>query len=250
MRNLELLSALVLKELRVRYKGSVLGYIWAVTNPFAFALVYYIAFKIIMRVNMENYTVFLLSGMFPWMWLSNALHASTNCFRNNASLIKYVSLPRYILPLSNVAHETIHFLFTLPVLAIFIVFSGGELFFSWIWQVPILIVLQFVFLYPFALILALANVLVHDVEYLVGISLSMLFFLTPIVYPIDLVPESFQFYLDMSPLSSLIQLWHGVTLRGVLSFSDLLLPLAVALGMGVLASIWYARVSRKIGELL
>ena len=250
MYHLELLSVLVLKELRVRYKSSVLGYLWAVTNPFAFALVYYIAFKLILRVEMDNYAIFLLSGMFPWIWISNSLHASTSCFRNNVSLVKYVSLPRYILPLSNVAHETIHFFFALPILVLFIVFSGGELFISWIWQVPILIVLQFVLLYPFALMLALANVLVHDVEYLVGISLSMLFFLTPIVYPVDMIPEDFQFYLDLSPLSSLIQLWHGVILHGEFEPFDLLQPLAIALVGSYLAWIWYAKVNRKLGELL
>ena len=75
----ELLGLLVLKELRLRYKSSVLGYIWAVANPFAFAVVYYVAFKLIMRVDVPNYSIILLTGMFPWLWFTTSMINGTNC---------------------------------------------------------------------------------------------------------------------------------------------------------------------------
>jgi lipopolysaccharide transport system permease protein len=247
---LELLYLLVQKELKVRYKSSVLGYLWALANPFAFALVYYIAFKIIMRVQMPNYSIFLLAGMFPWVWMSNSLIQATSSYKNNASLVKKVNLNRAVLPLSNVAHEMVHFFFALPVLAIFIKFAGGDFFLSWIWQIPLMLLLQLFLVYPIALILALANVYVHDVEYLIGIFLSLLFFMTPIVYPITMVPESYRIYFEWSPVYSLITNWRDVLLSGTLNPETYLLAGLMAFTLGGLAAIFYRKASVRMGELL
>lgn len=246
----ELLYLLVLKELKVRYKSSVLGYIWALANPFAFALVYYLAFKIIMRVNMPNYSIFLLTGLFPWLWLTNSVIHATRSYQNNPSLVKRVNLQRAVLPLSNVVHEMVHFCFALPVLLLFILFTGNELHLSWLWQIPLIAVLQLAMVYPVALILGLANVFVHDVEYLVGIALSMLFFLTPIVYPITMVPEQYRWYFDLSPLTALMNSWREVLLHGRIEITGVLFCLAFAVVTGTLAALVYRRTQAKLGELL
>jgi len=246
----ELLYLLVQKELRVRYKNSVLGYLWALANPFAFAVVYYFAFKVIMRVEMPNYSTFLLTGMFPWIWLTNGLVQATGSYRNNASLVKKVNLERYVLPLSNIVHEMVHFCFTLPVLGFFIYFTGGELHFSWLWQLPLVMLLQLVMVYPVALMLALANVYVHDVEYLLGIGLSLLFFLTPIVYPVTQAPSIYRYYFEWSPLAELISVWRGVLLEGQITPSPLAYCACVAATASLAAYLVYRSASPKLGELL
>ena len=246
----ELLYLLVQKDLKVRYKSSVLGYLWALANPFAFALVYYIAFKVIMRVQMHNYSVFLLTGMFPWAWLTNSLSQATGSYRKNASLVKKVNLDRAVLPLGNVAHEMVHFCFALPVLGFFIYFTGGSMYASWLWQIPLLILLQLAMVYPVGLMLALANVYVHDVEYLVGIGLSMLFFLTPVVYPVTMVPEKYRHYFEWSPLAALIDNWRGVFLDGAINTELFNHCIIVAAIVTVMAIAVYRKASRKLGELL
>lgn len=246
----ELLYLLVQKELKIRYKNSFLGYLWALANPFAFALVYYIAFKVIMRVQMPNYSIFLLTGMFPWVWFSNSLVQATGSYRNNASLVKRVNVNRAVLPLSNVTHEMVHFGFAIPVLSAFILFVNGELHYSWIWQLPMMLFLQFVLAYPLALLLALANVYVHDVEYLVGIGMSLLFFLTPIVYPIDMVPEGYRAYFEWSPLAALIGNWRSLFLEGALNMGMYLYSQLVAAILALLAFIAYRKTSARLGELL
>lgn len=248
--NTELLYLLVSKELKVRYKNSVLGYLWAVANPLAFAVVYYVAFKMIMRVPMPNYSIFLLAGLFPWVWLTNSIAHATGSYRNNTSLIKRVTLPRAILPLSNVAHEMVHFCFALPVLALFVIAAGNQLFLSWLWLLPLMVLLQFALVYPVALMFALLNVYVRDVEYLVGIGLSLMFFLTPIVYPLSMVPEKYQWYFSLSPLAALIDCWRGVLLEGEVQLSAALYCLFVAAGLGVSAALIYGRTQAKLGELL
>lgn len=247
---MELLFLLVQKELKIRYKSSFLGYLWAMANPFAFAVVYYFAFKVIMRVQMPNYSLFLLAGMFPWVWFTNALSHATGSYRNNASLVKKVNLQRSVLPLSNVMHEMVHFCLAIPVLLLFILIAGGDFYLSWFWQIPLMIMLQVMLIYPLALVLALANVYVHDVEYLVGISLSLLFFLTPIVYPLSMVPVKYHALFEMSPITMLIQNWRDVFLEGNLNLITFSTAVAIATIFIVIAWFVYGKTSSKLGELL
>src|SRR4030043_2235766 len=116
----DLITVLTQKEMKVRYKSSFLGYLWSIAHPLAFALVFFIAFKIVMRIAMENYTLFLIAGLFPWQWFSNSVNASPMAFLLNASLIKKVSLPRNILPLATVLQDMIHFLLAIPVIVLFL----------------------------------------------------------------------------------------------------------------------------------
>lgn len=246
----QLLYLLVKKELAVRYKNSFLGYLWALAHPAAFALVYYVAFGLFMRVQVENYPIFLLVGMFPWVWAANSLITATSSFRNNASLVKRVAMPRGMLPLSNVVHEMVHFCFALPALFLFLALSGLDMHLSWVWQVPFMVLLQLLLLYPFALLFSLANVFVHDVEHLVGIGMSLLFFLTPVVYPLALVPEAYLDLIRLNPFASLIALWRDVFLLGTMDPGMLAICLAVALLGAALARYAYVRMAFRIGELL
>lgn len=249
--SIELLYLLVLKDLKVRYKSSVLGYIWALANPFAFAFVYWIAFKFIMRVEMENYSIFLITGMFPWIWLSTSIIQATRVFQVNSSLVKKVNLNRAVLPLSIVMGETVHFLFALPVIVIFLAMAGGQfVHLSWIWQIPLLILTQMVFVYPLALMFSMANVFVRDVEYLVGVAFSMLFFATPMVYPISMVPQEYRSYAEASPLHALIQAWRTVLMDGAIHDQYVLYCLAWGSVFSVAAFLMYRRLKHRLGELL
>lgn len=247
----ELLYLLVLKDLKVRYKSSLLGYVWALANPFMFALVYWVAFKFVMRVEMENYSLFLIAGMFPWIWLSTGITLATRIFHTNSSLVKKVNLNRFVLPLSAVVGEMVHFLFALPVIFLFLAYAGAQhLHLSWLWQIPTLIVVQLLFIYPLALAFSIANVFVRDVEYLVGVGFSMLFFATPMVYPLSMVPAPYQPYFAANPLHALISAWRGVLLEGTLQPAYLAYCLAFGAVFALLAYIMYRRLSYRIGELL
>ena len=247
----ELLYLLVIKELKVRYKSRFLGYLWAVANPLAFAFVYWIAFKLIMRVEMPNYSLFLITGIFPWVWVSLGVTNGARSFIHNASLIKKASLPRAILPLSCVAQETVHFGFALPVIAAFLVFAGDyPLSAAWLWQVPLLAALQVAFVYPIALSVALANVYVRDIENLVGIGFSLLFFVTPMVYPITMVPETYRRYFELNPLHALMQSWRSVLLDRSLDPSAVAYVAATALVSGIVAWALYRRLAPRVGEML
>ena len=248
---LELLYLLVRKDLKVRYKSSILGYVWALANPFAFAFVYWIAFKYIMRVQMENYSLYLITGIFPWLWLSTGITQATRSYPNNASLVKKVRIPRAVLPLSSVVQEMAHFLFALPVIVAFVAFAGDlDLRAAWLWQLPLMLAVQLAFVYPLALMLAVSNVYVHDIEHLVGLAFAMLFFLTPMVYPISMVPEGLRRWLELNPLHALMDSWRGVFLSGTLEPGKLGYALACAAVFGALAWLCYRRFAPRIAEVL
>ncbi|MGH8641598.1 MAG: ABC transporter permease [Burkholderiales bacterium] len=247
----ELLYVLVRKELKARYKTRFLGYLWALANPFAFAFVYWIAFKFIMRLEIENYSLFLIAGMFPWVWLSMGVTTATRSFVVNASLIRKVSLPRAILPLANVAQEMVHFGFALPVVIAFLWFAGAiRPNPSWLWQIPALLALQVAFTYPLALGFALANAYVRDIEYLVGIGFSLMFFATPMVYPVTLVPEAYRHWFELNPLHALMQSWRSVFLQGSLEPGLFAYSAAFAALTGAIAWWVYRKLAPRIGELV
>lgn len=247
----ELLYLLVRKDLKVRYKSSLLGYLWALANPFLFALVYWIAFKFVMRVQMENYSLFLITGLFPWIWLSGSVTQGTRVFQVNTSLVKKVNLNRAVLPLSVVVEGMVHFLLALPVIIAFLVVTGVTFAqWSWLWQIPLLVGVQLLFTYPLALVFSVANVFVHDIEYLVGVGFALLFFATPMVYPITMVPPEFRPYFELNPLHALINGWRSVLLDGVLHVPHLLYCLAWGIAIAIIALTVYRRYGHRLGELL
>lgn len=248
---LELLYLLVRKDLKVRYKSSILGYMWALANPFAFAFVYWVAFKYIMRVQMENYSLYLITGIFPWLWLSIGVTQATRSYQNNASLVKKVRIPRAILPLSSVVQEMMHFLFALPVIIAFLAFAGGfELRAAWLWQLPLMLAVQLAFVYPVALVFAVGNVYVHDIEHLAGLAFAMLFFLTPMVYPVSMVPEELRRFFELNPLHALMESWRGVFFTGSIEATKLAYAVACAAVFSAAAWLTYRRLGPRIGELL
>lgn len=248
---IELLYLLVLKELKVRYKRSVLGYLWAIANPFAFSLVYWVAFKFIMRVQMDNYIVFVLTGMFPWGWLTQSTIQGTASFTNNLSLVRRVKLPKLILPLSNVLQEMVHFVFAIPIVFFFIIITGEHFNpVSLLWQIPLMLVLEALFVFPLTVIGAVLNVYVRDIQYLVGILFSALFFTTPMVYPLDMVPEGYQKYFKLNPAYWLIDSWRVVFAGEILPLENLIYMTGSIVVFSLIAGWTYRRLATRIAELV
>lgn len=246
----ELLWLLVAKELRVRYKSSFLGYLWALANPLAFTIVYYVAFQIIMRVQVENYGVYLVTGLFPWTWMAASLMQSAAAYRANGGLVRKVKIRLSILPLSNTVHEMVHFVLALPILIGAILVTGGSLRLSWGALIPVMVLVQLAMIYPLGLILAAVNVFVRDMEYVVGILLQMLFFLTPVVYPPDTVPQQYAQYLRWNPFSPMIQAWRAILYDGRLDARAMASCVGFALVSGALAAVVHRRLQSRVGELL
>jgi len=192
----ELMVNLTLRELRGKYKRSVLGWTWSLLNPLASMVIFTIVFSFFLKVKppvgnpsgLHNFAFFLLCGMLPWNFLSNGINGAMGALIGNANLIKKVYFPREVLVAATVAAFDVTFLIELGVLAVALV-AFGNFVIPWIPVVLFLVVLVTVFVLGIALTVSVLNVYFRDVQHLVGILLLLWFYATPIVYPLSYVPR-------------------------------------------------------------
>lgn len=246
----DLLIVLLQKELKVRYNNTVLGYVWSVANPLAFAMVYFFAFRLVMRVPVENYSLVLLSGVFPWQWFSNCIGSAPNIFVGNASIIKKVSFPWEVLSLCAVLNHMIHYIISLPIIILFLLIFHESPSWTWLYGVPILLAIQFTMSHGMTLILASFNLFFRDLERLVSILLQIIFFLTPIIYPEDSLPHAYRQLLFLNPFAPVIVSWRELILNGTFHKFYILLGLIYAILFGVLGRFIYKKLSWKFAEVI
>jgi len=210
----DLLVAITLRDLRVKYHGTFLSYFWWIARPLTMGLVLYFALNRVWQLDVENHVAFLLAALFPWFWFSGTLFSATGAFVSNAGLLKKVQFPHIILPLSTVFGGTFEFLVTLPVLMALIVISGVRPDWIWLVGVPALIALQLALLCGLGLLVSALNVYVRDLGPGLNSLLTLLFYVTPIMYPLDMVPDGYREVLMANPIAPLMEAWRDVLVDG------------------------------------
>jgi len=248
----DLMAVLVLKELRVRYKRTVLGYAWSLLQPLAFAAVYYLVFKQFIKIETGDldYTLFLICGLFAWQWFSNGVVASTVALISNGPLITKVSFPRVYAVLSGVLNDLVHFLLASPVVFGFVFWFGGRAYGSWLWLLPMLLLIQGVLVLGLSLLLAAATLFLRDLERLTSIGMLMLFHLTPVVYPATLIPERFLGWVSWNPMFGLIVSWRDALLTGRVDFGVLSVSMVGAASALVLGAWVFAKFESRFAEVV
>ena len=205
----ELLKTNVQKEIRGKYKGSFLGVLWSFFNPLLMVLVYAIVFPYIMRTNIDNYLVYLITGVIPWNFFTTCITTGCNCVWMNGGIIKKVYFPREILPISVVAAGFINFLISCVIILLFVLFSGIGFSIQLLW-LPLIAIIQAILSLGLLFILSAINVYVRDIEYIVGFFLNLLFYATPILYTVDMFPPKFQWILYLNPMTHLVDAYRDI----------------------------------------
>ena len=208
-----LIMTLVLRELRARYRGSFLGFLWSFLNPLLLMLVYVLVFSVYLRVPQANYAVFLFAGLLPWLWFSSSLGHATGVIVGGGALVKRVLFPAEVLPLVSVLSNMVNFLLSLPLLFLFLLLFGIPVT-PWAAFLPLLLALQLLLTVGLALPLAALNVHLRDVEQILGNLLILWFFLSPVLYPASTVPASFRPLYFLNPLAGLIQGYRDILFDG------------------------------------
>ena len=246
----DLVLVLLGKELKVRYKGTVLGYAWSIAYPLAFTLVFYLVFRLIARVPIENYALFLVMGLFPWQWFQNSINGATGFLLANAPLIKKVSFPRSLLVLTGVLNDLVHFVASIPVIVAFLLWSGGRPAGAWLWQIPLLVVIEFGVTYGLSLLVATANLFLRDLERLVGIVTMLWLYITPVVYAWEMVPEALRWTRWLNPMALVIASWRQVFTEGRLTPEIAAAAAGWSLLIAVLGQLVYRRLEGRFAELV
>lgn len=181
----ELLVSLVRKELRIKYKNSVLGFVWSLLNPALYLVIYYIVFQKILKNQMPLFAIFLLCGLLVWNFFSNALSSATTTIINNAGIVKKVAFPREILALASVGAALVFFLLQACVLVLALLVFQVVPALSFLWLVPIALVALIVFASALSVALSAINVYLRDTQHLLELVLLAWFWGTPIVYQFE-----------------------------------------------------------------
>ncbi|MFE1645645.1 ABC transporter permease [Microbacterium sp. P01] len=202
--SLWLLSA---RDLRVRYATSALGYLWSVLDPLVMSLIYWFIFTQVFQrtVGEVPYIVFLITGLLPWVWFNAAVTDFTRAFNKDARLVRSTAIPRSIWVLRIVLSKGIEFLFSLPVLVAFAIFSGATVGWGLLWF-PVAVVLQVVLLVGLGLLVAPLCVLYGDLERTTRLILRALFYASPIIYGVADLPGVFPQLAAFNPLSGIFTL--------------------------------------------
>ncbi len=250
LHSLDVLRVLVEKEMKAKYKVASLGYIWSLAQPLASVMIFYFVFKIVVHINIENYPLFLIIGLFAWQWFAVAVNNSLTSLVYNASVIKKINFPRELIPISIVAVEMLHFIMTVPVLLSAMFFCGVKPHVSAIFLSPFVLLLQFLFTVAVCLLVSAVNLFFRDLERLVAVLMMLLFYLTPVVYVLDMVPVELKHYVLLNPMAIIVTTWRDILLNGTLKWSELGLAGVLSCGL-VLISYWvFGRLSPKFAELL
>ena len=195
----ELIWALALRELKIRYKRSVLGFLWALLNPALLMIVLSVVFSTILVSNVKHYGIFILSALLPWTFFSQCLAYAVESIVGNGDLIKKVSVSKSVFPLAAVVSNMINLLLSIIPLAIIVLVMGHPFYLTWAFlPVPLLALMIFTAVATF--FFATANVYYRDVSHIVQILLQVWFYVTPILYSMDIFPAKYQWMFKLNPL--------------------------------------------------
>ncbi|RKN48511.1 ABC transporter permease [Micromonospora endolithica] len=249
------LRILVRRDLAVKYQQSVLGYLWSLIEPLGTGAIYFFVFGVLYARDTtrnlgdaaDSYPLFLITGVFAWMWTSSALSEATNALTGQARLITTMNMPRQLFPIGRVAGRVAEYAAGLPILvAVAIAYAAyGRVQIGWsVLVLPLAIAVQGTLLVGLALLLSAANVLMRDVERFMRLVIRVLFYATPIIYPLSLVrgsdlPGWVKAGYELNPLVGIFQLHHAVWYPDEFPEARLLAT-TVAGSVLVLAAGWWA----------
>ena len=200
----ELLKTSISKDIRGKYKNSILGVMWSFLNPLLQIAVYALVFPLLMRGGgIENYTVFICCGLIPWTFFSTAIS------RTSFTIIENVYFPREILPISVVTSEAVNFIISTIIIIVFVLGYGVGIS-KYIIFYPIVLLIQYFLLIGISFIVSSVTVYFRDLQHFIGIALQLLFYATPIVYSPGQIPESFQWIIQYNPMTYIINGYRNI----------------------------------------
>lgn len=217
-----ILKYLVLRDLKERYQFSVLGFLWTILHPLSLMVMYGVVFKFLFRVQIENYTVYLLSGIVPWIFLTNGITQATHSIINHHHMISKIYFPREIFPISALSSHFIHFVMSLGVFFLFVLFLGVPIS-GYILCLPLVVLTQFIFMLGISFFLCSWMVFFRDTAMIVSVVFQFLFFLCPIVYETNLVPEKVRFFYSLNPMVPMLEAYRKIFMYGQNPLSEVFL---------------------------
>lgn len=246
-----LLSQLILREVKARYKQSVLSYGWIVFNPLVQLVVYTFVFSIVFKFPTEGipYSAFLFVGLLPWIYLQTSLTSSAMVLVDNSNLLKKVNFPREVLPYSVISSKTIDLFLSLLLLIPLFIFYQLSVSLNILYFIPLFLV-QVILMSGLALFISASNLFYRDVQYVTNLMLLMWMYLTPVVYPMSLVPNNFLWIYKLNPMVGIIEGYRSAVFNTAFDWGTILLSLIVSILVFMLGFRLFKKSERVFADIV
>jgi len=195
-----LLLNLVLRNFKVKFRGSVLGYLWTLVIPLSQVLVFYFVYQVILKIQIPNYMAFILTGILPWVFFSTTVLECLESLVSGQNLLSQLPMPLQVFPAAAVITNFVSFLLALPIVAATFIWSGIELHWGMLAVIPLMLLL-YLFTYSLSFVLACLFVMFRDLKHIFGIFVGLWMYCTPVLYSAEMVPANYQWVLWINPLS-------------------------------------------------
>lgn len=247
----EMTASLVRKDLKGRYRGSVLGFLWTFLNPLLQLLVYTLVFSVILKSGIPHYALHLFVALVPWIFFSSALTTGARLVLDQKNMIKKIYFPREVLPLAYTVSSFCNMLFSFVIIFAVLAVSGVGVRLSVLpWLIPVMGI-QFVLVLGVNLIASAVTVYVRDFEHIMGVVSMAWMYLSPVVYGIEFVPEQMQRWYLLNPMAPLILSYRSILYHQTAPVPlHLLSAFGMSLAVTVLGFFIFARLQRRFAEVL
>jgi lipopolysaccharide transport system permease protein len=249
----ELFYIFAWRDIKVRYKQTFFGIGWAIFQPFFTMLIFSIFFGRLAKVPSDGvpYPIFVYSGLLLWNYFAGALSNISDCLVGNEGIVKKVYFPRLILPLSTAVTPVIDFVFAFSILFLLMVYYHYTPSILGLLLIPILIFISFLTASGIGFFLSSVNVKYRDVRYILPFFIQLMLFLTPIIYPVSLIPAQFQWVIFLNPMAGVITIARSSLLHtGVVNWQLLPLSLGIGLFLFLIGIAYFRRAERFFADIM
>lgn len=206
----EMLFSLVRKNLRGRYKGSVLGFLWTFLIPLLQLGVYTLVFSVIMKSGYDKYYLFLFTALVPWVFFSGSVASGTGCIWDQRNMVNKIYFPREILPIAHVTYLLVNMLLSLLIVFAVLILSGHGINLVAILYLPLVIFIEYLLALGITMLMSALDVYFRDLQYIMEILTMAWQFLTPVMYGLDVVPEELRTVFRFNPMTSVIECFRDI----------------------------------------
>lgn len=210
----QMIYSLVKKDLRGRYKGSVLGFLWTFINPLLQLVIYTVVFSVILRGGIDKFYLFLFVALVPWIFFQSSITGGSNSIHSQKDLVVKIYFPREVIPISYVTSCFFNMLFSFIIIFAVVIFSGVNLKLTGILCLPIIMFVEYLLALGFAMIASAVTVYFRDLEHILGIITMAWMYLSPIMYDINMVPENIRSIFQLNPMTPIITAYRDVLYYG------------------------------------
>ena len=247
----EMIFSLVRRDIKGRYKGSALGFLWTFINPLFQLGVYTMVFSVIMRNGIEDYYLFLFVALIPWIFFSTSLSGGSSCIWAQQDMVKKIYFPREVLPIAFVTSQFVNMLLSFLVVFAVLIVSGKGLNPLALLCLPLIMIIEYSLALGMALLSSAIAVYLRDVEYILGIVTMAWQFLTPVMYSVDMVPQQFWVIFNLNPMTPIIVAYRDILyFKQIPEIPTLLHAFVVGILLLIIGELFFGKLKRHFAEEL